>query len=243
MSDWVYRQLLYWLLRGELHPGQLINRRQIAERLRVSVAPVMEAMLALERDGLFETIPRRGTRVRYFQRRDIRGQVALRIAIEAQAATMYYGKPIRRQEAALTELAANVDTSPPQSFASWHAEILFHRALVKLADAPAMLETFDRVMRCTLFVPFSVLESVTGRTNDHAGHCQLVRALTVADVEQATRLIREHLMPDHSARLLDPCGESEMAAADSCASLGKPHTSGNQKDNDSFIDLLASMSS
>ena len=46
-------------LERELKPGEIINRRQIATRLDMSVAPVLEAMLRLESEGYLETLPRK----------------------------------------------------------------------------------------------------------------------------------------------------------------------------------------
>src|SRR4051794_1015015 len=54
LSSQVYDQLLRRLLSGELPPGHVFNRRQVAAELGVSVAPVLEAMLELEAEGLIE---------------------------------------------------------------------------------------------------------------------------------------------------------------------------------------------
>ena len=57
LSETIYEKLLDMLTKGELMPGEIINRREIASRLEVSVAPVLEAMLKLEMEGYIETIP------------------------------------------------------------------------------------------------------------------------------------------------------------------------------------------
>ena len=47
LSNEVYTALLNELMTGELLPGQMINRRDIAEKLGTSTAPVLEAMKQL----------------------------------------------------------------------------------------------------------------------------------------------------------------------------------------------------
>ena len=61
------------ILRGELPMGQVISRRKIAAELGMSFLPVSEALLRLEFEGLLESRPRAGTRVRIPSREDVRG--------------------------------------------------------------------------------------------------------------------------------------------------------------------------
>ena len=62
------------ILRGELVMGQAISRRKLAAELGMSFLPVSEALLRLEFEGLLESRPRAGTRVRIPSREDVRGQ-------------------------------------------------------------------------------------------------------------------------------------------------------------------------
>src|SRR5438132_846595 len=59
------------ILRGHLPLGQVISRRKIAAELGMSFLPVSEALLRLEFEGLLESRPRAGTRVRIPSREDV----------------------------------------------------------------------------------------------------------------------------------------------------------------------------
>jgi len=59
------------ILRGELVLGQAISRRKLAAELGMSFLPVSEALLRLEVEGLLESRPRAGTRVRIPSREDV----------------------------------------------------------------------------------------------------------------------------------------------------------------------------
>src|SRR3954454_10146410 len=111
LSQRVYEAILSRLLSGHWEPGRILNRRQVAAELNVSVAPVLEAMLELEMEGLIETLPRKGTRVRPLGLPDLQGQLIVREALECQAARMYFGAAIERHEKRLTRLAAQIDES------------------------------------------------------------------------------------------------------------------------------------
>lgn len=59
----ISNQLSRDILGGRYQPGDRIRETEVAARLNVSRAPVREALLALEQDGLVEVIPWRGARV------------------------------------------------------------------------------------------------------------------------------------------------------------------------------------
>src|SRR5678810_1278025 len=77
------------ILRGELPLGQVISRRKIAAELGMSFLPVSEALLRLEFEGLLESRPRAGTRVRIPSREDVEGHYIVRQALETQAAIRF----------------------------------------------------------------------------------------------------------------------------------------------------------
>src|SRR6478672_7306951 len=76
------------ILQGELPMGQVISRRKIAAELGMSFLPVSEALLRLEFEGLLESRPRAGTRVRIPSREDVRGHYLVREILETQAAIL-----------------------------------------------------------------------------------------------------------------------------------------------------------
>src|ERR687895_1444107 len=77
------------ILRGELAMGQVISRRKLAAELSMSFLPVSEALLRLEFEGLLESRPRAGTRVRIPSPEDVRGHYVVREALEVQAAVRF----------------------------------------------------------------------------------------------------------------------------------------------------------
>src|SRR5438552_18863352 len=84
-----YRVVRQRILRGELVLGQVISRRKLAVELGMSFLPVSEALQRLEVEGLLESRPRAGTRVRIPSREDVRGHFIVREALEVQAAMLF----------------------------------------------------------------------------------------------------------------------------------------------------------
>ena len=202
LSRQVYDHLVGRLL-GDLSPGDILNRRQIAADLGLSVAPVLEAMLQLEADGLLQTLPRKGTRVLPASAGDLRGKLILREAIECQAARLYCGEAVRAHAAKLEALAVRIDETPADTLSLWRAEADFHRALVVLAGCEPLTEAFDRVMRQSLFVALKFfLEAHPGKAR--GSHRKLIRQLKTDNPDEAEALLRAHLRHAKPAALVPP---------------------------------------
>src|SRR5918996_4318120 len=93
------------ILRGELVLGQVISRRKLAAELGMSFLPVSEALLRLEVEGLLESRPRAGTRIRIPSREDVKGHYVVREALEMQAASLFAERASQDERAELLKLA------------------------------------------------------------------------------------------------------------------------------------------
>lgn len=98
------------ILRGELALGQVISRRKLAAELGMSFLPVSEALLRLENEGLLESRPRAGTRVRMPTREDVEGQYIVREALEVKSAMLFAEVATPAERAELIKMAARVDS-------------------------------------------------------------------------------------------------------------------------------------
>ncbi|MCX7935224.1 MAG: GntR family transcriptional regulator, partial [Planctomycetota bacterium] len=76
-------------------PGEFLDRRGVAREIGISPAPVLEAMLRLQEEGLLEALPRRGTRVRIITADYLLGQLLVREALECEAARLICGQKVR----------------------------------------------------------------------------------------------------------------------------------------------------
>src|SRR3954469_17749103 len=97
------------ILRGEIILGQVISRRKLAAELNMSFLPVSEALLRLEFEGLLESRPRAGTRVRIPSPEDVKGHYVVREALEAQAAMRFTKVATDTERCELRKLALRVD--------------------------------------------------------------------------------------------------------------------------------------
>src|SRR5215203_4308511 len=106
LPDEVAKWMRRAIFSGELKSGERINQDEIAEKLDISRLPIREAVIALEREGLVRTIPRRGSFVWEFRQQDILDQYEMyslvaALATERAAANL--------SETEIAELRASVD--------------------------------------------------------------------------------------------------------------------------------------
>jgi DNA-binding GntR family transcriptional regulator len=80
--DWLRRAIVT----GDLRPRQRVNQEEVAERIGLSVAPVREALRALEQEGQVTYLPRRGYFVTELRMADLEEIYALRRVLEGGAA-------------------------------------------------------------------------------------------------------------------------------------------------------------
>src|SRR5436190_23909174 len=104
-----YQFVKHRILCGDLSMGQVISRRKIAAELGMSFLPVSEALLRLEFEGLLESRPRAGTRVRIPSREDVRGHYIVREALEAQAAMLFASVATPEDRLEAQRMAASLD--------------------------------------------------------------------------------------------------------------------------------------
>jgi len=71
--------------KGSLKPGDRLVEMQLAEAMQISRFPIREALRYLEKEGLVETKPFKGTYVAQLTERDMEELCSLRSAIEAFA--------------------------------------------------------------------------------------------------------------------------------------------------------------
>lgn len=73
------------ILHGKLKPGDRLVESHLAKQMNISRFPVREALRFLEKEGLVESIPFKGTYVSEFTERDMEEVFALRGALEGLA--------------------------------------------------------------------------------------------------------------------------------------------------------------
>ena len=194
------------ILRGEILLGQVISRRKLAAELSMSFLPVSEALLRLEFEGLLESRPRAGTRVRIPSPDDVRGHFVVREALEVQAALLFQKAATDGERSELRKLAARVDALSLQQdrmvFLDVHQKL--HSRIAQCARCPALLDAIEKT-HALASIWFCVVRQ-SKPEDSKTRHQDLIEAICSGDAPRGAEAVREHIAVgmERSLEVLQP---------------------------------------
>ncbi len=196
LASQVYETLLDMLISNQIPPGTILNRREVANSLKVSVAPVLEAFNRLEWEGYLQTLPRKGTIVVIPDSSDVMDNLVAREALEVQAARIICGDIVKKNYEKLLPLAIELDsTFISVDRSNITLENQFHGMLMKLTENKALISMHEMLLEKRLF--YSIHETVMYQSSSSDRHLDthqgLLLKLESDNPDEAEKAIRIHL--------------------------------------------------
>ena len=194
------------IARGELVLGQPVSRRRLATELGMSFLPVTEALLRLEFEGLLESRPRAGTRVRIPSPQDVEGNYVVRQALETQAAILCSQMATPAERSELRRLAARVDALSTQADRSMYPtlHLKLHQRIAECARCDALRDAIEKTHALAL-IWFCVMRTPSPDDLPRR-HQDLVGDILEGDQRRIADAVGEHLAVGkrHTLELLEP---------------------------------------
>jgi DNA-binding GntR family transcriptional regulator len=194
------------ILRGDLVLGQVISRRKLAAELGMSFVPVSEALLRLEFEGLLESRPRAGTRVRVLSPDDVRGHYIVREALEMQSATLFARVATAGERSELRKLAARVDAVSRQPDRALYVELhqKLHRRIAESTRCPALCDAIAKT-HALASIWFCLMRQPSPEDSPRR-HRDLIDVLTTGRPAEAAEAMRQHIAVgmQHTLEVLKP---------------------------------------
>lgn len=203
----VLLQIRQMILNSEIPSGVHIAEIPLAERLKVSRTPVRLALGVLEQEGLLESAPRRGFRVReitsdhIIHAFDIRGTLeglACRLLVErgpSGETIAELGKCIKEGDALLAK--GKLTSADAQSWSKLNSE--FHKRLVEGAENQQLADVIAFNNRVPLVSASAIAFTATTldiafhyMTQAHSEHCDIFDAISSRQAARAEALAIEH---------------------------------------------------
>lgn len=183
------------IVRGNLPPGTRLVEAELSEKMNVSRGPVRDALMHLEREGLVESLPRRGVVVAGVSERSVREIYGLRTVLEAMAARLAAARAtaeaVERLRACTREMRELLVHGQRHLIGGTDME--FHRQLVTMADHRRLLTAWEGLAG-TLEALVSVANTVyTNMPRAVDAHDAIADALAAHDAAAAEQLVRRHI--------------------------------------------------
>lgn len=190
-----YAYILDLIMTKQLLPGDKVPEAAVAQKFQISRTPVRDAMQQLANEGLLEIFPNRFVQVKTYTEDDIVEIGALRLAMDTLSVKLASLFGSRADFMKLDEIAADCEDASRREDHPSRRELdcRFHMYLAELAGNSLLMkfqkELYLRVQYIMLCYPNSVEREIQ---HIHQHH-QIAQALIDNDVDEALRLITDHL--------------------------------------------------
>jgi DNA-binding GntR family transcriptional regulator len=196
---------------GEYQMGEVISRRRIAADLGISFLPASEALLRLQYEGLLESRPRAGTRIRIPTRQDMQDHFVVREALQVQAAMMFAQCATREERAELMKLASCLDAGVTSQGTDPREGLMLHERLHRKIAEYTHREALNEEMRKQSALVSAWLCTMRSTIPIEAPfkHEPLMKALTRQNSGAAAEKMRAHVHAEMEStlRVLGPLFE------------------------------------
>jgi DNA-binding GntR family transcriptional regulator len=120
------------ILEGVFKEGDQLTEIDLQKQFNISRTPIRESFRVLEKKGLVEVVPRKGTFVRRFSRRDIEEHFPVRSVLEGLAAKLAYPKmssdTLKMMERAFARMRIAAQNEDGKNY--WKQHLLFHEIFI-----------------------------------------------------------------------------------------------------------------
>jgi DNA-binding GntR family transcriptional regulator len=182
------------IVAGRYRPGQRVGQEEIAERLGVSLAPVREALRALEQEGQVVYRPRRGYFITELHVEDLQEIYALRALLEERA--VRHALPtldddaLERIELAARDCAAAAERGDVA--AELEANRRFHFGMLESPDQTHTMRLIRLLWDSTEAYRAMYYNSPEERRKTVEAHDEILRAVRRKDVDEVVAALNEH---------------------------------------------------
>ena len=196
LKDHVYEHIAHQIEAGALSAGDRVSEQAISDALGVSRTPVREALIELACDGYLDNIPRRGFRVRGFDRQSAREVFEIIGPLDGQAAFLACPHLEEEDFAQLRFLIDSMDAAIGRGLVSRYDDLQreFHHTYALRSENERLVGLLRQFERCFIKHGYETVDEPTGRAllqqaNDE--HRRILALLEARDAAGAREYIRD----------------------------------------------------
>lgn len=185
------------ILEGDFRGGEQLVEQELQSRYSVSRSPLREAFRELEKKGLVDIVPRRGTFVKRITFKDIQNHFPVRAVLEglaARLATRAMTDQHRQELAAVLErmkdAVAHQDTG-----AYYQHHLHFHEIFIAASGNDLLIDTLQTLRMQNLWHRFSYRYYQENLENSYGVHQRIYELFSAAEPDGDTirTVVEEHI--------------------------------------------------
>jgi DNA-binding GntR family transcriptional regulator len=213
LADSIAQSLREAIFRGHISSGQRLAEGQLAGSLKVSRAPVREALASLEQEGLVSRTPSGATTVTRLSRDDVEEICSLRLPLEVLALELAIGRGAKADWSALADnIRVTEETDDAQQLVQLDLE--FHAKLVRAAGHSRLLSSWLNLRsQIRLIMARRNLTEADPRRSTVQGHKKLLAAIHAQDAPRAVAILEQQL-ESYNAWIMNSFAQADPAESD-----------------------------
>lgn len=192
LSQQAYRELVDKIVSGAYPGGTKLTEEGLCREFGISRTPIREALLKLETEGMIESLPKRGVRVRVLDADEVRELFGCRRELETLALRRAVGN-IPADE--LAELVADLEKLPAGSDAAMNAIVesdgKMHQLLADYCGNRYLQTILRQLLRQS--APYRIYRNRGDCRSAARERIELIKSLQNGDVERAVKLLAAHI--------------------------------------------------
>lgn len=211
LRDQVYAAIKRDILQGVHHAGQQLSANELAKKYETSATPVRQALNALHREGLVQTIPRTGYFVTQLTVKDIREIYELRIILEAGSAELAAERITDQELERLEELPHVYEPGDVDSYLQYvQANREFHYGVARATGNARLMDMVKDVLDEIQRLVFLGVDIRAYRPDMIQHHPEVLEALKARDPERAREVMVQGLEKARDAVLASVMRGAEL---------------------------------
>lgn len=199
LRDIAYDAIKEAILRSDIAPGEKLTEAKISEQLGISRGPIREALRQLERDGLVQSQPYKGTVVAEFSTEEAeRVYVPIRQLIESyafcRAADIFEDSDYAFLEECIAEMETNCEQRNIEGISRNDAE--FHRYVVSRCTSGVLVSIWES-LAAHFYGRIFFQNRLKWKTPDFSyipeEHREILVAVKTGDQSAITDIVKVHI--------------------------------------------------
>lgn len=195
LRERVYKVIKDLIVNGQFSAGERLVEAHIAEQINTSRTPVREALHILEREGLLESEPRVGYRIKPILWEEVEEICEIRRVNETLAASWAMNRitqqDIEKLQKNITRSQTKINQGETKAFTQLDEE--FHDLLINCSGSRKLAELCHMLRIHMLRYRYESLHNSETAVGAVQGHRHILAAIIKKDKEEMVQAIRDHL--------------------------------------------------
>jgi len=211
LKDRLYEAIKRDVIRGVYQVGEQLSANELASKYETSATPVRQALDALRREGLIQTIPRSGYFVTQLTVKDIRDIYEFRIILEGGSAALAAERITDEELERLEGLPHVYEPGDVDGYIQYvEANVEFHYGVAAATGNTRLMDSLIAILDEIQRLVYLGVDIRSYRSDMIDHHPRVLEALKARDPDRASKVMIEGIEKARDAVLASVMGGSRL---------------------------------